>query len=346
LKLNYEQMKKSYALLLMLLYSASYGQVNLKAIVDTVILKTKEQSLYSSSVNWDTLENQIVLKAEKAKTVEELKPAFEYMLNKLRDHHGRVLSAKNYSNLAYFTDYKNHRSPDKRTKEMEVWKVVNDVNLKFEYAVLDGDIGYLKIVGIGPNVDMEQEARKIRNAVNEICKKGIEKWVFDLRYNAGGNMHPMMAGIGPLVGEGLVGSLVNMKNEKLFDWIIKDGNFIYNDYQAFNIPNKATIKKSTKFAILTSRWTASSGEIVATALKGRPNTRFFGEASAGSTTNTNGENIAGEVILSISTGFYCDRNGTAYTENIPVDEEVPFVVFKDKTKDDCIILAKNWLNKK
>jgi carboxyl-terminal processing protease len=336
-------MKRITTILLLIINLTCFGQKNVKAILDTVLMRTKEISLYSSTVNWDSLQKQVYFKAGNAKTIEDLKPAFEFLLNQLRDHHGRILSSKNYSNIAYFTDNKNHRHPDNRIRELSIWKVVNDPDLRFEYEILKDNVGYLKIVGIGSNVDIEKESIKIRQAVIEIANKKIDKWIVDLRYNAGGNMHPMMAGIAPIVGDGIVGKLVNLKNEKLCDWEIKNGNFIYDGYQAINLSNKPKFKKQPKIAVLTSRWTQSSGEIVATALKGRPNTRFFGESTGGSTTNTNVENIGGEIILNISTGIYCDRNGTAYETNIPVDIEIPFEVIKNKERDNCIIAAKKWL---
>jgi carboxyl-terminal processing protease len=339
-------MKKITAILLLSFNLTCLGQVNVQSLLDTVIYRTKEVSLYASTVNWDTLQKQVYSKATNAKTIGELKPAFEFLINQLRDHHGRIMNAKDYSTIAYFTDYKNHRHPEKRVKETAIWKIMNNPDLKFEYKILKGNIGYLKIVGIGFNVDIKKESLRIRKAVMEMADRKIDKWIIDLRYNAGGNMHPMMAGIAPLVGEGIVGSLVNLKNDKLFDWEIKNGNFIYDGYQAVKLPGKTKFKKPPPIAVLTSRWTESSGEIVATAFKGRPGTKFFGEATGGSTTNTNGEIIGGEIILNISTGIYCDRNGTAYEVNIPVDIEIPFEIINDTEKDNCIIAAKKWLTGK
>lgn len=339
-------MKSITTFLFLLLHLACFGQTNIKAILDTVVMKTKEVSLYTSTVNWDKVEKEVYLKAENAKTIDDLKPAFEFLINQLRDHHGRIMKRKDYSNLAYFTDYKNHRHPDIRERKDTIWKVVNDLDIKFEYKVLKDKIGYLKIVGIGPNIDIEKESLRIRSALIEMSQKKIDKWIIDLRYNAGGNMHPMMAGIAPLVGEGIVGSLKDLKNEKLFDWEIKNGNFIYGGYQAVNLPNKPKIHKQSHIAVLTSRWTVSSGEIVATTLKGRPNTKFFGEATGGATTNTNYEEIGGEIILNISTGIYCDRNGTLYEKNIPVDIEIPFELEKETEKDKCVIEAVKWLKGK
>ena len=159
-------------------------------------------------------------------------------------------------------------------------------------------------------------------------------------------MHPMMAGIAPLIGDGIVGGLVNLKGEKQFGWEIKNGNFIYGGLQAVNLPNTPKFKKLPKIAVLTSRWTVSSGELVATALKGRPNTRFFGEATGGYTTNASWDIIKNEVIIVISTGIFSDRNGTAYEINIPVDVEIPFEVIKETERDETVISARKWLKTK
>jgi carboxyl-terminal processing protease len=339
-------MKKFIPILLFFFNLTCLGQVNVKAILDSVLIRTKQTSMYISTINWDSLQQQVYLKAENAKTIQDLKPAFETLLNGLKDHHGKIISAKDYSYIAWFTNYKNRRYNDNRTFDNEIWKVVNDTALKFEYKLLKDKIGYIKIVGIASNIDIEKEAIKIRSAIISLNKQKIDNWIIDLRYNAGGNMHPMMAGIAPLVGKGVVGSIVNLKNEKLFNWEIKASNFIYDGYQAVTLPQNPTFKKQPKIAVLTSRWTVSSGEIVATALKGRPNTKFFGETTGGYTTNDGWDIIKDEVILVISTGSYCDRNGVVYEKNIPVDVEIPFEIIKDKEKDTCILTAKKWLLEK
>ena len=64
------------------------------------------------------------------------------------------------------------------------------------------------------------------------------------------------------------------------------------------------------------------------------------------TTNNNWEIINDEVIVNISTGVFCDRNGVSYKYNIPVDVEIPFKVIKETEKDNCIIEAKKWLLEK
>lgn len=326
--------------------TCAYGQTKYTMLVDSVLQKAKETSMYSSTVNWDSLNKQIRFKAENATTIQELKPAFEVLLNGLRDHHGKIINAKDYSYIAWFTDYKNRRHIDNRKFDNDIWKIVNDTALKFEYKLLNGRIGYLKIAGIGPNVDIQKEAEKIRAAVITLSKNKVNNWVIDLRYNGGGNMYPMVTGLGTLIGDGIVGKLVSASKDTLFNWRILNGNFIYDVPDVVTLKNNPKFKPLPKVAVLTSRWTVSSGEILATCFKGRPNTKFFGEATGGYTTNNNWEIINEQVILNISTGIYCDRNGIVYDKNIPVDIEIPFEVVKETEKDKCVIEAIKWLTQK
>lgn len=339
-------MKKAFTILFLLITKIGFGQVNIKSLIDSVLHKTKEISMYSSTVNWDSLEKRVYIKAENAKKIADLKPAFETLLNGIKDFHGSIVNASDYSTIARFTDFKNLNHPDTRVREPKVWKAVNDTSLKFEYKILSNKVGYLKVVGIPPNVDITKEATKIREAVNVLAEKRIDKWIIDLRYNGGGNMNPMMAGLSPLIGEGIVGKLVNLNGDIIFNWLIKNGNFIYAGYQAVTLPNTIRFIKEPKIAVLTSRYTVSSGELVATTLKGRPNTKFFGEATGSLTTNNGWEIINNEIILNISTGVYCDRNGNVYKINIPVDIEIPFVIVAETEKDDCIKSAIKWLMEK
>ncbi len=312
-------------------------------MLDTVFAKAKATSLYTAQINWDSLHTAVFLKAENANTIADLKPAFTTLINGLGDKHGKIVDANNYATLAYFTDYAHLNHPDKRARETAFWEAVNDTALHFEYQLLNNNVGYLKIVGIAPNVDIESEAIKIRKAVLELYYSKATTWIIDLRYNGGGNMHPMVSGIAPLIGDGIVGSLTDLSGEKIFDWEIQSSNFIYDRAQIVTLPNTPTFKQQPKVAVLTSRWTVSSSEIVATCFKGRPNTRFFGEATGSFTTNNNWEIIDNQVILNISTGIFCDRNGVIYPYNIPVDVEIPFEIVDETEKDAGVIAAKNWL---
>lgn len=339
-----QKMKSLFTILILLLAGSVFGQeINpeTKALLDTLIRKAAETSMYSSEVNWKSLEKSVYDNAEGAQSIEDCGPAFETLINGLRDRHGRVISMTNYRILANFTDYENSRHRDDRVFDLDNWKIVNDTATRFSHALLPGEIAYLRVVGIGPNVDGFSEASRIRKAIRSYNHRGVKQWIIDLRYNGGGNSNVMLAGLAPLLNIQQVATIRDADGKVSGTAEVRKGNFWYFGQQAYELENEPV--KNSSIAILSSRWTVSSGELVAVAFKGQENVRFFGEASGGQTTNTGWETIGNQIALVIGTGFFSDRNGVIYTENVPVDEEILFVVESDKSKDTAIVKASDWL---
>ena len=312
-------------------------------VLDTVISRSKDISYYANSVDWDSLSSKMYEAAEGAKEIIDLKPALEILLNGLRDHHGHIRKTSDYSIIASFTDHTNSRNADNRIYDPEIWKIVNNVDSRYEYALLPNQIGYLRIVGVGPNLDGQKEAERIRNSLVELHNNKVNKWIIDLRYNGGGNINVMLAGISPLLDAKTVVTIQGEHKNIIASAEIRKNNFWYRGINVFPIEKNLKIR-NPKIAVLTSRWTTSSGEFVAVAFKGQKNTRFFGEVTEGKTTENSWEIINGELALIISTGVYCDRNGNVYTENVKPDKEVLFEVEENRERDKGIIEAIKWLN--
>jgi carboxyl-terminal processing protease len=336
-------MKRNTLLLLLCLPIAVWCQSNTKMVLDSVLLVCKSTSMYTESINWDSLSKAVYLQAEGAESIADLQPAFQTLLNGLGDKHACIRNAGTYNVITCFNDFKQLSFNDTRERSMDAWYMMNNPDFKFSYQIIDNQIGYLKVVGIGPGADMLQEAQSIRKAIETISNAGITNWIIDLRYNAGGNMNPMMSGLSPLFGNGKVGSTVSSSGTPIFEWTFTDGNFIYAGVQAIDLPYQQTFETPQQIAVLTSRWTVSSGELVAVAFKGQAHTRFFGEVTGGYSTNNNFVPIQNEVVVTISTGFYCDRNGIIYNYNVPVDEEIPFIIETEITKDTGIAATTAWL---
>lgn len=328
--------------------SGQVMQPQIKSTLDTILHYARISSLYSKDVNWDSLGIMVSQKAIHAKNIYDLRPVFELILNTLNDSHGSFIRSSDYSRIATFNnwDYYNLKTEDKRPRSREILKIINDTALRFSYAMPEKNTGYLKITGIAPNANKQLEAEKIRDAIKELHGKGVDKWIIDLRYNGGGNMNPMMSGIAPILGNGFVGYLSNNEKDTLAKWTIRNSNFFWDDYMDIQMDNKPALDPLNKVAVLISRYTISSGEFVATAFKGRKNTRFFGEATGGLTTSTNWVIIDSELIMSISAGIYCDRNGNMYSKNIPEDQEVDFETDKGLESDVGVRAAISWLQEK
>lgn len=341
-------MKMNYILFFLIIVSSNtiFGQTReaeMIQVLDTIISRSKDISYYAKSVDWDSLSTKMYEAAKGAEEIDDLRPSFEILLNGLRDHHGHIRKTSDYSIIASFTDHINSRKTDNREYDPEIWKIVNNVDSRYEYALLPNQIGYLRIVGVGPSLDGQKEVERIRNSLIELHNNKVNKWIIDLRYNGGGNINVMLAGIAPLLDTKTVIKIQDENKNTLFTGDIVKNDFWYAGNNVFPIGKNPKIR-NPKIAVLTSRWTTSSGEFVAVAFKGQKNTRFFGEPTEGKTTNNSWEIINNEIVLIISTGVYCDRNGNAYAENVKPDQETLFEVEENRDKDKGVIEAMNWLN--
>ena len=311
----------------LLLSSNVHAQIqhDLKCIIDTVLHKAKQTALNAHGVKWDSVKLIMYQKAENAKSINDLKASFEYLLITLDDRHGKFINAKTNSSIATYTGDLKQISPD----------VLASANSKFEFKVLEGGIGYLKIVNIAPEADVQKEAEIIRSAIDSLEKGEPQRWIIDLRNINGGSINPIIAGIGPLLGEGQVGGIIDGKNKvkELFE--VHNGNF-YDDWiPVAKFPCTKGVNNS-KIAVLIGHNTAGTGEVVGITLKGRKNTRFFGEPTAGHLSVTNKIHVGKDIMMSITEGLIQDRIGNPYKDNLEPD--------KLANLQHAITEAIEWLN--
>lgn len=311
-----------------------------RQVLTKIINHTEKASLYRNKVDWNTVKVKAFELAKGAKTVTDLVPSLKYLLSAIEDDHGRIFF-NNQVIAYYYGDLKEHQ----KGFNPEIYnQVQSGQTYQFEAKNIDKNIGYVRIVGL-PMGDNEQMSRAIDDAICKVAAKKIDKWIVDLRYNGGGNMFPMVEGLTSIIGDGNVGGSTGLTNEENAVWKIENGDFYYDDYSV-QLKNNCQFKKMPKVAVLTSLYTASSGEALAVILKGRPNTRFFGEKTLGMITVTDWEIIDANTTMTISVSYYKDRNGKVYNQFVDPDEETPFVREPLSAEDTCAQKAVEWLKSK
>ena len=85
--------------------------------------------------------------------------------------------------------------------------------------------------------------------------------------------------------------------------------------------------------------------MVAIVFKGRENTVFIGEETAGYTTGNGYDKINDQLVLVISQDVFMDRNKTRYDNKVGVDESIVFLPGVEMEQDNHISRAIAWLNK-
>jgi carboxyl-terminal processing protease len=312
------------------------NQKDLKNIIDSVVVKAKSIALNSRLVKWDSVKVLMYQRAQNAKSVQDLRESFETLLFSLNDKHGVFYDAATTSRIAGYPAYED--SEISTRKEFK-----GGQETKFDYRILHKNIRYIRLVGIPSGTDVQQQAEVIRHAVDSLSKEDAPYWIIDLRYAEGGDMNPFFAGMGPLLGEGLIATTIDNKRKIKDLYSVYNGKFYCNQVQVAKLPSSISDMRNVKIAVLTSRYTSGAAEILALGFNGRKNTKLFGETTAGQIVGSHPVKISGTLVMSISETIYNDRKGKAYKDSLTPETSIEFIPNVDVRHDKGITEATAWL---
>ncbi|UEG51464.1 S41 family peptidase [Mucilaginibacter daejeonensis] len=288
----------------------------------------RKRSIYADSVNWQAVDMGIKTLAASGLTMEESPLILDFIISRLR------LAGDKHSN------YKTKTSA-------QSYAIRNNVILQPEGKLLKGDIGYIAVPGFGSVSDTASVnfAKRIQDLIMDTdTQQEIKGWVVDMRQNGGGNMAPMIAGLGPLIGEGTVGYFVypDSKDRTRNVWTYNKGSFDVDGRKQVSVKRPYTLRKQdSKIAVLIGPNTGSSGEMATLSFVGRPDTKLFGEPTAGYMTTNQSIKLSTGAYLYLATGYAADRNKKSYLTDIKPDLKV--ATEKDKEKDKALDEAMAWL---
>ncbi|HEY4049684.1 MAG TPA: S41 family peptidase [Acidobacteriaceae bacterium] len=191
-------------------------------------------------------------------------------------------------------------------------------------------------------------AADVRRILTDLSNQKAQGWIIDLRGNTGGNMWPMITGIGPILGEGVVGSFVAADGK--IPWFYQDGKSGTRDtagLETVSLNLQDTPLRVTPLAavaVLVDSSTASSAEAVSIAFHGRDVTRFFGQHTAGKSNAVQPFKLPDGAELYLTTAIDADRTGKAFPDGLTPDEVLPAVdAMPQETNDAVVTAAETWL---
>ncbi len=211
---------------------------------------------------------------------------------------------------------------------------------------LVGDFGYLTVPEVLSLEAGKPYAATAHQVIREIDQIPTIGWVIDLRTNAGGSLWPMLAGVGPILGEGEIMGFV-APGEKLIGFY-RMGRAWIEGREKFSaqVDEPYVLKRPfPPVAVLTSQLTGSAGELTAVAFRGRPRTHSFGIPTAGVPTANDTKELSDEARIALTTHLGADRIGQTYDGPLPPDELVTIDWTRLGTNDDPSIQAAiRWLH--
>ncbi len=285
----------------------------------TLIRIVKDNSIYSDSLNWHEIEISLDSISGNSEVDNQNSKKVNFLIKKLKaagDNHSLYFSSEKMNEL----------------KNKNLWSLLPETKK------IDNDIAYIKIPGfMSVNNDTCNDfATKLQMLIKSLDSDSVIGWIVDLRENYGGNMYPMIVGLGPLTGEGVLGNFIYKNGERLA-WKYINGTMgdvkVANPYYLRN--------KNVKIAVLVSQKTASSGEITAISFMGKKNTKLFGQNTAGYLTSNRGFELPDSSYIFLASSYTTDRNNRLYKTQI-----IPDIIVNDLNRQTAIDLAINWLREK
>jgi C-terminal processing protease CtpA/Prc len=151
----------------------------------------------------------------------------------------------------------------------------------------------------------------------------------------------MLAGIGPLLGDGVYGYFVS--GDARVPITYRDGSASQGKHVLCRVSNRGYRTQSDRksIVVLTSRKTVSAGEIVALAFKGRAQVCLIGEPTAGLTTANATYSLSDRSLLVLTICQEADHMGRICQGSIQPDKLV--VVERAVAGDPVKEAALTWL---
>lgn len=274
------------------------------AYLDELIDLMQAHSVNRLTIDWNGFRARVVAAARGAQSIPATYPAIQVALDGLGDGHslyytptGTVLGA---------------------TRRVGCGRANTDM------PALPGDVGYVKVPAFSGTAEAATTlAADLQRTIMSADGVDVIGWIVDVRGNGGGNMWPMIAGVGPVLGEGVAGYFIDPTGVTT-PWAYRDGAAWEGDVANERVAVPYRLRRERpRVAVLIDNGIASSGEAVVISFKARPDTRLFGDRTCGLSTANAPYPMSDGATLNITEATMADRTRTLYGYSVQPDDAVP-----------------------
>lgn len=296
---------------LMVVLAAASGAANAQDVPSAeaqarILDLLQQQSLYRDRVDWSKARAELAAARDPAQT----RRLLDDVIQRSSGGHGRWISANQ------------QRTQSQRAQATQTAMGAATPQTDDARSGPTARLGWIKVGAYmddrTQSQDMQKQARKQAAVALQARIQAQDDgnrcgWVVDLRGNSGGNMWPMLLGMGPLLGDAKGADPVGMflLADKRQPWAYREG--------AVWLDGKAVVgSRNTQYtlrhpgapvAVLFGPRTASSGEASVLAFRGRAASRSFGQPSAGYSTANTPQRLPDDSLLLLTGSVIADRNG-------------------------------------
>ena len=338
-------MVKKISLLFFCAVACFSSTAQFPAVVDSVYTFIKYNSVFRNKVDWQQADKEFYNCIRSGKTIDDTMNCFVDVLKRLDDVHTQISF-----NSRYYGYY--HPVDDSTFRQMKPLREKAQAAAgKIQTTILQNKFAYVLVPAINAygKDQVNVYAQQLHETICRLGTKDIRGFIIDLRLNSGGNMYPMLTGLGALLGNTVIGYETDIDNNIVRKWEIKDGNFVIGGYRATSVTKICDPGyEQMPVAVLTGPCTASSGTMTAIAFRKRPNTIFIGEPTADGYSTSNGYfRFAPNLVFNFASSFVADREKNVYKTTVAPDIVIKASDnFDDLEQDNKVQAALRWLKEK
>jgi hypothetical protein len=298
--------------------------------LDAALALMERHSLNRGAVDWPALRAAALAHARGAVAPPGTYAALRFALRELGDRHSYLLAPAPAAALlaAPVSNARTGRAPLAPVAEMRF-----------------GALAYLAVPGFAGGSPGAQAAfaEDLQARIGNLDLSMACGWILDLRLNTGGNLWPMLAGLGPLLGEGDLGASLYPDGSRRGIWY-RDGRAGFGDYVQLRVVAPHVLRdRAAPLAVLVGARTASSAEVLVAAFRGRPATRTFGAATRGLSAGNRTFELADGAALVLTVAATSDRAGRVDAGPIEPDVTVASATAGALPADATVAAAAAWL---
>ncbi len=297
-------------------------------LLDEALTLMQQHYYKKDSVSWDDLITSAKIRLNSSTDCETAHEIVQWCFRQLKERHSFIMPA---SRATMYNGNINSGTP------LTLKQLAGPIRQE----LIDETIAYIDVPWLSSADESicTSYADSLQQMIAGFGKMGVTKWIIDLRHNTGGNCWPMLAGLGPLLGNGIHGYFISSNEKIAFSY--KDGSVLQGKYKRCTVRNPYTLPDAQhKIVIITGSSTASAGEIVAIAFKGKNNVAFCGEPTAGLTTANATYTLSDGSMLVLTVCKEADGTGKIYEGKLQPDQLITAApaAGKDLAKATAVML--------
>ncbi len=299
-----------------------------------IVIKALEiaqrESFKSNELNWHSLKNDVIKRYAASNDKKDAYAAIELLIKSINDNHS-FLSV----NGVRFGS--------------EVQPLSNNVeHLTIKSSLDNENIAYIHIPRTVRNdvAGMDEYAKNLYTEIAYYSNINVSAFILDFRYNSGGQLWPMLAGLSALINSKHAGTAIFPDGPR-WQWWAHGGeagtrgkNFKNVNHSIKRI-SPVDFDNELPIAILISGLTGSSGEASVISFLGNKNTCLIGQRSRAQATINQPFKLDDTTRFFIARGYFGNNKGDIYQAGISPNISV------HKDNDSNILkIARSWLTGK